>query len=127
MRDLAVVLTWQELRFQRHGGAPLLQLVILGDGDLVSAGALPMINDGRPAFLGEETRAAEHAMVRFGRSESGRVPLPVQQVHAGDMGEGKTVFMRVDIVQVVTAFPVKGTVRVAWHGSAGAGVGQVVG
>src|SRR5580765_3747896 len=126
MRNLAAVLLGPDLWFDGHRRAPLLQLVILGEGDLVSPRSLPMVNDGRPPFPGEETRAAEHAMLRLGRGKRGRVPLPMQHILTRDMSEGESILVGIDVVEVIPPLPVESAVRIAGRGGAGSRVCQMV-
>ena len=95
------------------GGEP----PVLGDGDLVSARCLAVIDGGGLAFLGDETGAAEHAVAGEGGLELRRLPGPVQHVGAGDMDEGERALvlprMGQDVVQMVSAIEVEGGVRIA--------------
>ena len=112
-------------RLHRDGLGPLVQVVVQRKGDLVSAGTLAVVDDGRLAFLGQERRAAEHSVARLGRREYGRMPLPMDHVRARHMSERVPVGL-VDVVQVIAALVEDGTVRIGRDGAAGARMRQMV-
>ena len=107
---------------------PLFQLVVQSESDLDPAGALAVIDNGRLAILGNETRAAVHAVAGRPWGERGRVPRPVHQIRAGDMGEGTTLrAVVVNVLQMIPAFPVEGAIRIAGEGGPGTGMSQMIG
>lgn len=92
---------------QKH---PLVQVAVQRKGGLISPGALAVVDDRRLTTFGQECRTAEYSVARDGRCKHGRMPFPMDQVRARNMGEG-VPFVLVDVVQVIADFDGR------WHSS----------
>ena len=69
----------------RHRLRPAFQQIVLGKRDLITAGALAVIDDRRPASLGQKAGAAEQTVPHGGGGKRGRMPFPMDHVRAGYM------------------------------------------
>ena len=101
------------LRVHRHRFRPALQQVVLGESDLIAAGTFAVIDDRRLAFPGEEAGSAEQIVPHRRRGESGRMPLPMHHVGAGNVCPRDACFGLVDVVEMVSPLPVETGIRVA--------------
>ena len=82
------------LHFDGIGLFPCGEPAVFGDGDLVPARGLAVVDGGRSAVLREKAGAAEHSVARERRLQLRRLPRPVQHIGARDVDEAERALPR---------------------------------